>query len=90
MCWGVFVCLFFVCLLACRYDNSTLDSFFCVGLQGIREEDTAKVEEIVLNTLETVSRLFCYVLLFFEVLKCSTGNYSTGLNLHLCFEPMMF
>ncbi len=37
------------------YDNSTLDTVFSVGLQGIRREDANRVEEIVLKTLETVA-----------------------------------
>lgn len=39
-----------------RYDTSTRESSFSVGLQGIREEDVPRVKEIIWSTLERVAR----------------------------------
>ena len=39
-----------------RYDSSTRESSFSVGLQGIREEDVPRVKEIIWSTLERVAR----------------------------------
>ena len=39
-----------------RYDTSTRESSFSVGLQGIREEDIPRVKEIIWSTLERVAR----------------------------------
>ena len=39
-----------------RYDSSTREASFSVGLQGIREEDVPQVKEIVWSTLERVAR----------------------------------
>jgi len=39
-----------------RYDSSTREASFSVGLQGIREEDVPQVKEIIWSALERVAR----------------------------------
>ena len=47
MCWS---------LCTCRYDNSTYEASFSVGLQGVAENDVSKVKDIVRKTFEDVAR----------------------------------
>jgi Zn-dependent M16 (insulinase) family peptidase len=39
-----------------RYDNSTKEASFSVGLQGVQHNDVDAVKNIIWNTLEKVSR----------------------------------
>eukprot|EP01125_Pyxidicula_operculata_P015018 TRINITY_DN5078_c0_g1_i2.p1 TRINITY_DN5078_c0_g1~~TRINITY_DN5078_c0_g1_i2.p1 ORF type:complete len:685 (-),score=124.50 TRINITY_DN5078_c0_g1_i2:79-2133(-) len=38
------------------YNHSTRETFFSIGLQGVSEENAGKIEEIVLQTLESVAQ----------------------------------
>ena len=39
-----------------RYDNSTYEASFSVGLHGVAEENVSKVKDIIWKTFESVAR----------------------------------
>ena len=52
-------CLYMLCDFF-RYDNSTKEASFSVGLQGVRMGDVQKVKDMIWSTLENVAR-YVYV-----------------------------
>lgn len=49
--------LILIALFGSRYDGSTREASFSVGLQGIKKEDVSKVTDIIWATLNKVARL---------------------------------
>ena len=40
----------------CRYDNSTKEGSFSIGLQGVKADDVDAVKSLIWDTLHKVSR----------------------------------
>lgn len=41
-------------IVLCRYDGSTKEASFSIGLQGMAEEDTERVKQIISQTIEDI------------------------------------
>ena len=67
-----------------RYDNSTKEASFSVGLQGVQHNDVDAVKNIIWNTLEKVSRYVSVHVEYILLIRIMTyGQFHTYVP---CYE----
>lgn len=69
------VCLVLTCwnVLLLRYDGSTKEASFSIGLQGMAEEDTERVKQIISQTIDDIIEYVTHSHRIYGVRICTAG-----------------